>query len=92
MIALDSQIVVSNQQISADMPEEMVILSLKDGVYYGLDAVGSFIWQHIQSPQSVSTVIEALVQEYDVTMDEARGDTLQLLSHLQTMGLVEVVA
>lgn len=91
MVTLNSRIVASSQQISTEMPDEMIVLSLKDGVYYGLDPVGAFVWHHIQSPQSVQVVVDALTAEYDVSTEEAGRDMLHLLDNLQQAGLVDVL-
>jgi hypothetical protein len=91
MIALDTQFVASSQQVSTEMPDELIILNLADGTYYGLDPVSAFIWHHIQTPRSIVQMVDALTSEYDVSADEACADILQLLDTLRARGLVELV-
>ncbi|MBK8026176.1 MAG: PqqD family protein [Chloroflexi bacterium] len=92
MIDLNSKLVASSNQISTEMPNETVILDVVNGIYYGLDEVGTFIWNQVQSPQTVQSLVEALLDEYDVTVDQAQRDAVRLLSELQGIGLVHVVA
>ena len=92
MIELKNTVVVSQEQISTDMTNETVILHMGNGIYYGLDEVGSFIWKHIQAPRRVEEVINALLEEYNVARDLANGDTIRLLTDLEMKGLVKVVA
>lgn len=92
MIELENTVVVSQEQISTDMATETVILHIGNGVYYGLDEVGSFIWQHLQSPRRVEEIVNAVLEEYDVARDLASGDTIRLLTDLETRGLVQIVA
>jgi hypothetical protein len=40
-LALESRVVVSDEQVHTSLGDEAVILGLGDGVYYGLDAVGA---------------------------------------------------
>jgi hypothetical protein len=89
-LSADSVVVVSRDQVSSDLAGEAVILGLTRGVYYGLDPVGSRIWELIQEPRQVRDVRDIIMQEYDVDPEVAERDLLALLEHLQSEGLVEV--
>lgn len=91
MIDFESTVVVTQEQISTDMVNETVILNVENGVYYGLDEVGTFIWHQIQSPHRVDEIVNALLEEYDVARDLAGGDTIRLLTDLEAIGLIKVV-
>ncbi|MGA2383793.1 MAG: PqqD family peptide modification chaperone [Gemmatimonadales bacterium] len=69
---------------------ELVILSLKDGVYYGLEDVGARIWGLLQRPITVSAIRDALVAEYDVEPERCGRDLAALLQDLAARGLIEV--
>jgi hypothetical protein len=69
---------------------ETVILSLKAGVYYGLEGVGARIWSLLQRPITVSAIRDALVVEYEVDPDRCGRDLADLLKDLAARGLVEV--
>jgi sulfur transfer complex TusBCD TusB component (DsrH family) len=69
---------------------ELVILSLKDGVYYGLEDVGARIWALLQKPIAVSAIRDALVAEYDVEPEPCGRDLAALLQDLAARGLIEV--
>ena len=43
-----SVVVVTKDQVSADLSGEAAILNLKSGIYYGLDNVGARIWTLVQ--------------------------------------------
>jgi hypothetical protein len=42
-ITVNSIVVVTKEQVSADLSGEAAILNLKSGIYYGLDTVGASI-------------------------------------------------
>jgi hypothetical protein len=93
IIDLDSIIVASTDQVSGELQEgDLAILNLKDGVYYGLNSVGSRIWSLIQTPKSVSELREALLAEYDVDVDVCTRELLTLLNDLSSKELIEVRA
>jgi Coenzyme PQQ synthesis protein D (PqqD) len=83
--------VASKEQASADPGEEVAILSLKDGVYYGLDPVGARIWKLVQTPQTVREIRDTLLAEYDVESDRCERDLIALLEELTQRQLIEVI-
>lgn len=90
MVSVDSTIVATKEQVSADLAGESVILNLKSGVYYGLDPVGATVWGLIQEPKSLSEVRDAILAEYDVTAAQCENDLIALLGQLESEGLIEV--
>ena len=90
MISLKSTVVVSRDLVTADLGEEIAILYLENGVYYGLDAVGARIWDLIQDPKRVGEVRDSILAEYDVEPDRCKSELLDLLEELASQGLVEI--
>ena len=85
-----SVINVTKDAVHCDVEDEVVILGLKDGVYYGLNPVGAFIWNLIQKPKTVAEVRDAVLEEYDVSEEVCNSDLQELLTELSDKGLVEV--
>ena len=85
-----STVVAAKDQISADLADEVVMLDLKSGVYYGLDAVGARIWSLIQEPKAVSDIRDTLLKEYEIDPSRCERELLTLLQELATEGLIEV--
>jgi hypothetical protein len=90
MVSKNAIVVATQEQVSSDLAGEAVILNLKDGLYYGLDAVGARIWTLIQQPQSVAALRDAIVAEYDVEAERCERDILTLLTNLAAAQLIEV--
>ncbi len=85
-----SVISVTKEAVHCDLEDEVVILGLKDGVYYGLNPVGAFIWNLIQKPITVKKIKEAILNEYDVEEDVCEKDLLELLGNLLDKNLIDV--
>lgn len=83
-------VVCAREQVSCEVGGEVVILSLLDEVYYGLDEVGARVWSLIQAPTEVAAVRDALVAEYEVSAEDAERDLLALLAQLAEKGLIEI--
>ena len=72
------------------MGDEVVVLDLNSGTYYGLDDLGARIWTLIEQPASLATLREAIMSEYEVDAETCERDILAFLKQMQVAGLVEV--
>ena len=77
-------------QISSELDDEAIILNLNSGIYYGLNEVGARVWELIQQPQSFRELLDALLEEYDVSIEGCKQDLTKILLDLKNAGLVEV--
>lgn len=55
--------------ITADLDGEKAMMSVEEGKYYGLNSVGSRIWELLDRPITVEDLVEKLMQEYQVDED-----------------------
>lgn len=83
-------VVAASDVLASEFGDELIILNLRDGVYYGLEDVGARIWQLLQRPISVAALREALVTEFEVDPARCEHDVLTLLADLAGKGLVEI--
>jgi hypothetical protein len=94
MVSLNSILVVGRDQVSADLSPDpaggVVVLGLKDGIYYELNEVGTSVWRLIQKPRSVQSIVDAMVEEYDVSPEECIADVVALAERLVKLGLIEI--
>lgn len=86
----DTRVVAARDQVSAQMDGEAVILSLADGVYYGLNPVGASVWTLLEQPRTVAELRDAIVAEYEVDAPTAEADLRALLGDMAGRGLVEL--
>jgi Coenzyme PQQ synthesis protein D (PqqD) len=87
---LHSLVVAASGQISASLGEESAILNLKTSSYYGLDPVGTLIWNLLRQPRSIGDIRDALLHEYDVEATQCEKDLFDLLLKMREEGLIEV--
>ena len=72
------------------MGGEIVILDLKSGTYFGLDAVGALVWSLIEQPAPLVAIRDAIMSEYDIDAEACERDILAFLNQMQAAGLVEI--
>jgi Coenzyme PQQ synthesis protein D (PqqD) len=91
MLTKSSIVKVSKEVVHCNVEDEVVILGMKDGVYYGLNPIGSLIWTIIEKPKSVDEILNTILKEYNVNIEESESDLLELLTDLLDKGLIEVL-
>lgn len=93
-ITRSSLLVASQDQVSADISPDLsgdvVILHLKNGIYYELNETGARIWRLIQTPCSMGTVVDALLSDYEVDPQQCEDDVLVLVKDMVGRGLIEI--
>jgi hypothetical protein len=86
--ALERKLVVNESVFYADLEGETVLLDLDSGVYFGLDEVGTVIWNALVAGCSRDEIVSRLLEEFDVESDRVRADVSALISSLEERGLV----
>ena len=76
--------------IHRDLDGEAVILNLKTGTYFGLDAIGTRMWALIDELGDTDKVLKALLAEYDVEEARLRADIDELISQLVRHELLQM--
>jgi hypothetical protein len=89
-ISRDSVVVAVKSQVSCQLDAETVVLHYDKGLYFGLNEVGTLVWNQVQQPRKVHEIRDAILREYDVSDEECERDLLKLLGELSKKGLVEV--
>lgn len=85
-----SLVFVNKESFSCNLEDEVVILGIKDGIYYGLDSVGSFIWDLLKEPISVNDIRDSIMEKYEVDKNTCEADLQIFLKSLLDKGLLEV--
>jgi Coenzyme PQQ synthesis protein D (PqqD) len=89
---LNQVITLSPDVISQEVSGETVLLDLNSENYFGLDEVGTRIWQLIESSGKLQDIYDTLLAEYEVEADQLLEDMEQLLGDIEKAGLVSLQA
>jgi hypothetical protein len=87
-----THVAINPSVIYRELSGEVVLLNLQSGVYYGLDTVGSRIWQLLMESRGLDEVCAIMLDEYDVDPDTLRADVETLVGELSDKGLVMVAS
>jgi hypothetical protein len=87
-IQMDTIVVQKIEIDAVDMDGEKVMMNLDKGKYYGLNSIGSHIWEIIKSPLSVESVILKLLAEYDIDEKTCKESVMTFLERMYKEGLI----
>ena len=83
-------VVAVKSQVSCQLDRETVVLHFDKGLYFGLNEIGTLIWDELQRPRKVQEIHNAILREYDVSSEQCERDLFALLEELTKQGLIEV--
>ena len=69
---------------------ESVLLNLDNGCYFGLDDVGTRLWELLTATESVRLAYETALVEFEVAPEVLEQDLRGLIDNLVAQGLIEV--
>ncbi len=85
---MTQKIEISSEVLTQEVGGETVILDLKSESYFGLDEIGTRIWQLLQEQENIQTIIATMLNEYDVKEEQLEKDIQNLLTQLNKAGIV----
>ncbi len=81
-ITIETVISQIEEIVASDIDGETVMMSVENGKYYGLDDIGSRIWELIERPVKVSDLNNTLIERYDIDRETCERDVLKFLNGL----------
>ena len=87
----EQRVTASNKVLSRVFDGDAVLLDLGSGSYFGLNEVGSCIWQALERGATVAELLAAVLAGFEVDEETARRDLSALLEDLSARGLIAAV-
>jgi hypothetical protein len=90
MWQMTDRALVAADVMAREVGDEVVILNLATGTYFGLDPVGARVWQLIGEKKNLFEIREVLLSEYEVQAADLETDLTTLLDALLHEGLIRM--
>ena len=87
-VTLQSKISIPPSVYFQPLVDEAVLLNTATGKYYGLDDVGTRMWNLLVEHKNLETAFQVLQVEYDVDGKRLQDDLLEFVNKLTEQGLV----
>jgi hypothetical protein len=91
MVALADSVVVPRHVLIRHLDEESVLLNLETERYFGLDVMGTRMWEAATTSPNLEAAYRKLLDEFEVEPELLRNHLTELLSQLVQNGLLNVL-
>ena len=88
MISFADRATIPSHVLIRFLDQESVLLNLNSERYFGLDSVGTRMWQLVTAAPTIDAAYSQLIEEFDVDSKSLRSDLSDLLDHLIENGLI----
>jgi methyltransferase-like protein len=77
--------------VSRRIEDEVVLVPIRQNVadlesIYTLNDVGTYIWEQIDGHRTTGEIVALVVEEFEVTKEEAQKDLTEFVEQLSTLG------
>lgn len=80
---------VRNSEIEfRNIDDEIVMMSVEMGEYFGINPVGSRIWALLETPRTCVEICEVLLEEYDVQSSQCQKELEEFIGKLLDKNLI----
>ena len=90
MLTLNSVVQRDPEVIAAEADQDLIMVSVSTGNYYGVSDVAREIWDAIEHPKRISELVGDLIASYQIDSSLCEEQTLSFLKVLLDEGLLQV--
>ncbi len=77
--------------IQSKIGEEVVMLDMESGFYFGLNSVASIIWGMMEKGISFKDLCDQLTEQFDVERALCESDTQELIDQLLEKKIIRII-
>ena len=77
--------------IQSKIGEEVVMLDMESGFYFGLNSVASVIWGMMEGGIEFPILVEKLMEQFEVDRELCESDTKELIDQLLEKKIIRIV-
>lgn len=87
---LDCRVLIDQDAMDTRVGQETVILHMEKAIYFGLDEVGTLIWEQLKSGRDLAEIIDAIVSQYGEDRGMVESDLRTFLEEMRENGLIRL--
>lgn len=89
-IGPDTLVSRNDEPVAVEVDRTVVMMSVEQGKYFGLEGTGPRIWALLERPRSVQELCEALMAEYQVEPETCLREVTAFLEELRRTRLIQI--
>jgi len=79
---LDTIVQRSQHILASELDEEVIMMDVESGAYFSMPGPAGRIWHLLETEQTIKSLTETLISEYDVSADQCEADVLPFVNSL----------
>jgi hypothetical protein len=87
---MQSAYVRSDKAAQSRVGAETVLLHMESGIYFGLDEVGTRVWELLETASTLQEIFERMDEEFEVNREQLNVDVQAFLQELLDAELIFV--
>jgi hypothetical protein len=91
LTTFDTVVARRDAVVEREIDDEILALSIEQGICYGMNRVASRIWKLLSKPTRICDLCTTLLAAYRVDPDACERQVLDVLEELRTEGLLVAV-
>jgi hypothetical protein len=89
---MSKKYIQNKKVIQSKIGEEVVMLDMDSGLYFGLNSVASIIWVKLEKPISFEEIVDQLLEEYGIDRQTCETDTKVFWDQLLDNNIIKLVS
>lgn len=82
--------VICNEKIDYRIIDDRaIILNINSAYFYTLEEAGTVIWKELIKQKTLNEIAELVMDEYEVSKEEANRDIVELISEMEKERLIK---
>ena len=86
---MNKRYIQNKKIIQSAIGDEVVMMDLDSGFYFGINTVGSDIWRRLVEPISIEELLNQLLREYNIDKSTLEMDTIEFFNQLLEKNLIK---
>jgi hypothetical protein len=89
---MSKKYIQNKKVIQSKIGEEVVMLDMDSGLYFGLNSVASIIWVKLEKPISFEEIVDQLLEEYSIDRQTCETDSKVFWDQLLDNNIIKLVS
>jgi hypothetical protein len=81
----------SDALVATNLGDDVVMMDVDRGAYYGLEKVAARIWSLVERPVSVRSICDRLLEEYEVPPERCEQEVTAFIDEMLREGVLRIV-
>ncbi|PON11036.1 hypothetical protein C2W62_46930 [Candidatus Entotheonella serta] len=90
-ISLQTTLRRSGNLFAGPLGHETVMMDMTQGRYFELNTTATWLWNALESPQTISDLLDQLTEVFQVSADQCEQDIIAFIEGLLDRGWVEIM-